>query len=111
MHVHNDVLPDHALRERNEVLGNPTENEPRIDAGVRRGQLFDERRHANIAAAHRFGKKVLFGVDVPEDGRRRDLQLASNIGQGRRFEPLFCEKAGRGLHQSPALDRRGPAHL
>lgn len=55
VHENGEVLAQDALRERNELLGDAAKHDPRVGAGVDRGELHDELRRLD-RQMHRLGE-------------------------------------------------------
>ena len=99
VHVHGDVLADDFLDERDELLSDAPQDPARIGPGIDVFQADDERRRPRQARAHRRAEELLLRSGMTQDGSRRDVQLAGDVGERRRIEALRGEDAARGLQQ------------
>ncbi len=111
MHVHGDGRADDGGHERNELLGEPAQDDLRIGRRVDAGQLLDELGDGERARAHRRREQLPLGRAVAEDRRRRDLQRAGDIGERGRREAAVGERSPGGVEDLIAGDARRAAHL
>jgi hypothetical protein len=112
VHVDGDVLPDDALNEGDEALGDAAQDFARIGgSGIDGGELANEIRHVDgRSAAHGRREEGLLGVEMAQDSRGRDVELERDVSQSRGLEPFGGEDApGRG-QQLIAGDSRRPSH-
>jgi hypothetical protein len=109
VHVDDDVLGDALLGERHEPLREAAQHGARVVLrGVHTLELGDERWNA---PTHRGEEERLLRAEVPEDGRRRDAELAGDVGERRAVEALRRERLARRREDLIAADPRGSAHL
>jgi hypothetical protein len=69
--VNRDVFGNDLFRERNELLRDPAQYDPRIGSRVDVGELQDAIRRLRHPAAHREAEELLFRVDVTQHSGRR----------------------------------------
>ena len=109
---HHDVRADHPLGEGDELLGDAAEDRARIRRGRGGGELEDAGGGVDdFCAAHGLAEEGVFGIDVPEEGGRRDVQLAGDVGESGGGEALRGEDASGGGEDLLAPNARRPAHL
>lgn len=80
VHRNHQMLGDGVAGERYPLFGDAPKNDPRIGGRVDLRQVENARRKGN-GRSHRRLKKRLLGGEVPQDGRRRDMQLGGDVGQ------------------------------
>lgn len=73
-------------------------------------QIEDALRNSD-RPAHGLVEKRLFGLDVAEEGGRRDAELAGDIGERGSLEALQGEEASGRVEDLIAGDTRWTAHL
>ena len=110
MHLHRDRGADDRADERDELLGETSEHDPRIHRRIDARQLFDERRHADVARAHRGAEELLLRRHVPQNRRRRDAEIVGDVGQRRGGKSAIGEGVSGGFEDLFAGDARGASH-
>ena len=105
-----DVLRDGLFGERHPLLGQAAEDDAGIGGGVDALQVDDALRKCD-GGAHGLVEEALLRCHVAEEGGRRDLELAGDVGQGRGRVALEGEDAAGGLQDLVAGDAGRPAHL
>ena len=110
VHLHGDRGADDAAEERDHAARELGENDARIRGRVEVGQRGDELGRGDAPVAHRGGEELLLGLEVAEDGCRGDVELAGDVGEGRRSKPA-CAEGGTGrLEDLYAGDARRTSH-
>jgi hypothetical protein len=111
VHVHGDDDRQHAAEERDELAREVAEDHARIFVAARGIEIANALRQLDLTAAHRVGEELLLGACVPEHRGRRDLQLAGDVGERRRFESLARKHAPRNVEKLLPLNRCRATHL
>jgi len=111
VHVHRDHRRDDARQERHQLGRQPFEHDARILGAAERIERVDARRQLDVAGLHRLDEEMLLRLNVSQQRRRRDVQLAGDVRQSGSLESLPREDAPGGLEQLLALDRWRPSHL
>ena len=111
VHIESDVFADRPLQERDGLLRQAAQNDPRIRRRICRGQLCDEFRRGDAGRAHRLLEEVLLAFVMPEQRRGSDFQLDGDVGKGGGGEPLLREDAPRRVQELLPADGRWPSHL
>lgn len=112
VHGDDDAGGDDPLGERDELLGDAAEDGARIGVGGGGGELEDAgRRLEHRTALHGLVEEGVLGVDVAEERRGGDVQLAGDVGQGGGGEAFGGEDAAGGVEDLIAADARGASHL
>ena len=111
-HVHEDgdVLGEDALGEGDELLGDAAEDDARIGGCVDGLERDDERRRLG-RQMHRLGEERVLGANVAQHRGRGHLQLAGDVGERGRFEPLGGENVPGHAEELLAIDGRRASHL
>jgi hypothetical protein len=110
MHLHGDRGTDDAAEERDHPARELAQDDARIRGGVERRDGRDEVRRDDAAVAHRGPEELLLRAEVPEDGRRRDAELARDIRKGRGRKTARAECAAGGVEDLFAGNARRAAH-
>lgn len=107
-----DLRADHGLGERHELLGHAAEDGARVGVAGRGGELQDRGRRVDaLAAAHRLAEERVLRVDMTEERRRGDAELAGDVGQRGGGEAFGREDAAGGVEELIAAEARRAAHL
>ncbi len=110
MRVDREVDADGFLNEGDELLGNVAKDGAGIGV-IRHGdEVGHELRDLHPPAVHGGHEQLLFGAAVPQQRRRRDAELARNVGQRGGLEALLAEDPSSGLEQTFRRDRRRASH-
>jgi hypothetical protein len=110
MHIYRDVFCHYLFHEGNELLRDPPQDDARIGPGVDPGKRQDEIGGRRDAAPHRETKKLLFRVDMSQNGSRGDPQLRRDVGERGGLEPLYREHPPGGFKKLIAGDAGRPSH-
>ena len=107
--IDSDVLRDRVRREGNPFLREAPENSARI----RRvgGLEIEDALGQDDGAPHGLVEEGLLRFEVPEDRRRRDAELAGDVGECGGLDPLQGKDAPGGVEDLVARDARRTAHL
>lgn len=110
MHLHGDGRADDLAEERKEFSRELGEHDARIRFRVEPGQGRDELGDGDRACGHRGAEERLLGIEVPEDGRGRDLERAGDVRERRRGEAARGEGGAGGVEDLVSRDTRRSAH-
>jgi len=112
VHGHDDAAGDDVLGEGDELLGQAAEDDARVGVARRGGQVGHGRRKLDgRAALHGLGEERVLGVDVAQQRRGGDAELAGDVGERGRGEAFVREDAAGGVEDLIAADARGTTHL
>lgn len=111
VHLHGDGRTDDLHDERDELLGEAAQDDARIGIARRAAELLDIRGHADVRAAHGRGEEGLLGVEVAEDGGRRDAERPGDVGQRGAAESLLREDGAGGVEKLLAADAWWSSHV
>ena len=110
MHRDDEVLHDRRAREREPFLRDASQHDTRVCGRIHIRKV-DEARGQLNARTHGRVEESLLGVEVPQHGRRSDLQLPGDVRERRRCEALLREELTGDLQDLLIADCRRPAHL
>lgn len=110
VHLHGDGGTQDGADEGNGLPREVAEDDARVRRRIRPGQRQHEVGHGNVARAHRRAEELLLGIEMAQDRRRRDAQLAGDVGERRGREAARAECAARGIEDLIARNARRTAH-
>lgn len=105
-----DVLRDGRRGKWDPALRDGSQNDAGIGAGINRLQIDDALRQRD-RGPHRGVEQLLLRCEVTQDSRRRDAELAGDVGESRGAEARRGEAAPAGVEDLVAGDGRWAAHL
>jgi hypothetical protein len=112
VHGHGDARADDLGEERHDLFGQAAQDDSRIFARIDGAQVEDRLRWIDEhAALHGQREERLLGVDVAQQRRRRDAELAGDVGERGGLEALEGEDPARGGDELLAGDGGWSAHL
>jgi hypothetical protein len=110
VHLHGDGGAEDVHEERDDLFCEFSQRDTRVGLRVELRQRGDELRDGDAARAHGGAEERLLGVEVAEDGRRRDVQRFGDVGQRRGGEAAGLEGGACGVEDLFAGDSRWTAH-
>jgi hypothetical protein len=111
VHVDGDVFGNDFFHERHKALGDAAQHDAWIARRIDVLEIEDELRRGGDAGAHRRAEEILLRARMPQNRRRRDVQLAGDVGQCRGIEALRGEHMSGRLQELLAGDPGRPSHL